>query len=347
VKLDVRIGGTLSEAGRFAREAEAMGFDGAWTSETAQDAFLPLVLAAEHTTRLTLGTSIAVAFPRSPMTAAYIAWDLQRLSGGRFILGLGTQVKGHIQRRYGLAWDAPGPRLRDYIRALRAIWECWQQGTPLSYQGEFYSHTLMTPFFNPGPIDQPRIPIHIAGVQEYMCRLAGELCDGLHVHPFHSEKYLRDIVLPAVEVGLHGSGRTRGDICLVGSAFVVTGETAAAMQVAREDVRRQLAFYASTPNYRVILECHGWGEIAKELTRRSVRADWEGMAALITDEMLEAFAIVGDSGEIPEKLRRRYSGLLDRLAIYEAFDPARSPTAQRALLAAFSGSTHPAVGPEG
>lgn len=341
MKLDVRIGGTLSEAGGLAREAEAMGFDGAWTSETAHDAFLPLVLAAEHTTRLTLGTSIAVAFPRSPMATAYIAWDLQRLSGGRFILGLGTQVKGHIQRRYGLAWDAPGPRLRDYIRALRAIWECWQQGTPLSYQGDHYSHTLMTPFFNPGPIDHPRVPIHIAGVQEYMCRLAGELCDGLHVHPFHSEKYLREIVLPAVEQGLQACGRTRGDVCLVGSTFFVTGETRAAMQTAREDVRRQIAFYASTPNYRVILECHGWGEIAKELTRRSVRADWEGMAALISDEMLEAFAIVGHPGEIPEKLRSRYAGLLDRLAIYETFDPGHDQTAQRALLAAFPALTHP------
>lgn len=341
MKLDVRLGGTLSQAGRLAREAEAMGFDGAWTSETAHDAFLPLVLAAEHTTRLALGTSIAVAFPRSPMTTAYIAWDLQRLSGGRFILGLGSQVKGHIERRYGLAWDAPGPRLRDYIRALRAIWECWQQGTPLSYQGEFYTHSLMTPFFNPGPIDHPRIPLHIAGVQEYMCRLAGELCDGLQVHPFHSEKYLREIVLPAVEQGLRASGRTRADVCLASSAFVVTGETAAQMQIAREDVRRQIAFYASTPNYRVILECHGWGQIAKELTRRSVRADWEGMASLISDEMLEALAIVGSPGEVPGKLRRRYAGLLDRLGAYETFDPGGNLSAQRALLAAFPGSTHP------
>jgi probable F420-dependent oxidoreductase len=338
MKLDVRLGGTLSRAGSLAREAEAMGFGGAWTSETAHDAFLPLVLAAEHTTRLTLGTSIAVAFPRSPMTTAYIAWDLQRLSGGRFVLGLGTQVKGHIQRRYGLAWDAPGPRLRDYIRALRAIWDCWQQGTPLSYQGEHYSHTLMTPFFNPGPIDYPRVPIHIAGVQEYMCRLAGELCDGLHIHPFHSEKYLREILLPAVERGLHESGRTRADVCLVSSAFVVTGETADTMQAAREDVRRQIAFYASTPNYRLILECHGWGQIAKELTRLSLRADWEGMAALVSDEMLEAFAVVGNPSEVPEKLRRRYDGLLDRLSVYDTFEPARSLTSQRALLAAFPGS---------
>ena len=335
MRLDVRLGGPISEAGRLAQQAEAMGFDGAWTSETQHDAFLPLVLAAERTTRLTLGTSIAVAFPRSPMTTAYIAWDLQRLSGGRFILGLGTQVKGHIERRYGLAWDAPGPRLRDYVRALRAVWDCWQQGTPLNHRGEFYSHTLMTPFFNPGPIPHPMIPIHIAGVQEYMCRLAGELCDGLHVHPFHSEKYLREVVLPAVEHGLEASGRARADVCLISSVFLVTGETAAVIQAAREDVRRQIAFYASTPNYRVILECHGWGQTAKELTRRSLRGDWEGMAALIGDEMLEAFAIVGSPDEVPEKLRRRYAGLLDRVAVYETFDPSRDLTAQRALHAAF------------
>jgi probable F420-dependent oxidoreductase len=269
------------------------------------------------------------------MTTACVAWDLQRLSGGRFILGLGTQVKGHIQRRYGLAWDAPGPRLRDYVRALRAIWDCWQQGTPLDYRGEFYSHTLMTPFFNPGPVPHPRIPVHIAGVQAYMCRLAGELCDGLHVHPFHSEKYLREVVLPAVERGLRLGGRRREDLCLIGAAFLATGETAAAMRAVREEVRRQIAFYASTPNYRVILECHGWGATAKELTRRSLHADWEGMTALISDEMLEAFALVGSPGEIPEKLRRRYVGVLDRLAVYETFDPARDLTAQRALLAAF------------
>ena len=335
MRLDVRLGGQLSEAGRLAREAEAMGFDGAWTSETAHDPFLPLVLAAERTTRLTLGTSIAVAFPRSPMTTATLAWDLQRLTAGRFILGLGTQVKGHIQRRYGLPWDAPGPRLRDYVRALRAIWDCWQQGTPLDYRGEFYSHTLMTPFFNPGPIPHPRIPIHIAGVQEYMCRLAGELCDGLHVHPFHSEKYLREVVLPAAERGLQVGGRRRAELCLTSAVFLVTGETAADMQTAREDARRQIAFYASTPNYRVILECHGWGPAAKELTRRSLHADWEGMAAVISDEMLEAFAVVGSPGEIPEKLRRRYGGLVDRLAVYETFDPGRDLTAQRALLTAF------------
>lgn len=335
MKLDVRLGGPLSQVGEAARKAESMGFDGAWTSETQHDAFLPLVLAAEHTTLLELGTSIAVAFGRSPIVTAHLAWDLAALSRGRFLLGLGTQVKGHIERRYGLTWDSPGPRLRDYIRALRAIWECWQHGTPLNYRGEFYSHTLMTPFFNPGPIAHPRIPVHIAGVQPFMCRLAGELCDGFQVHPFHSAKYLREVVLPNVEEGLKASGRTRADICLASSAFIVTGRDATQLEAARRSVKSQIGFYASTPNYRVILECHGWGQVAKDLTRRSVQRDWDGMAALVTDEMLEAFAIVGTPDEVPGKLRQRCTGVLDRLAVYDAFRLEGDLAAERALLAAF------------
>lgn len=335
MRRDVRLAGPLSGAAEQARQAEAMGFDGAWTSETQSDPFLPLVLAAEHTVSLALGTSIAVAFPRSPMTMAHIAWDLQRFSGGRFILGLGTQVKGHIERRYGLTWDSPGPRLRDYILALRAIWDCWQHGTLLNHRGEFYSHTLMTPFFNPGPIAHPYIPIHIAGVQPYMCRLAGELCDGFQIHPFHSVKYLRDVVLPKVEEGLQAGRRTRADICLASSVFIVTGADASQLEAAGRSVKTQIGFYASTPNYRVILECHGWGQVARDLTRKSIQGDWDGMAALITDEMLDAFAVVGRPDELPEKLRRRYTGLLDRLGVYESFRPDGDLTAQRALLAAF------------
>jgi probable F420-dependent oxidoreductase len=335
MQLDVRVGGTLREAGRVAQAAEALGFDGAWTSETQHDPFLPVALAAAATRRITLGTSIAVAFPRSPVTIAHLAWDLQDLSGGRFILGLGTQVKGHIERRYGLVWTSPGPRLREYIGALRAIWDCWQHGTPLNFRGRFYSHTLMTPFFSPGPIAHPKIPVHIAGVQEYMCRLAGECADGLQVHPFHSARYLQEEVLPNVEQGLRGSGRSRKDLTLVGSALVATGGTSAELEMAREDVRRQIAFYASTPNYRIILECHGWGEAAKNLTRKSVRGDWDGMAALVSDEMLETFAVVGSPAEIPDRLRQRYAGLLDRLAIYQPFHPDGNLPSQRALLAAF------------
>jgi probable F420-dependent oxidoreductase len=193
----------------------------------------------------------------------------------------------------------------------------------------------MTPFFNPGPIAHPRIPIHIAGVQPYMCRLAGELCDGFQVHPFHSATYLQELVLPNLEEGLKLSGRTRTDICLASSVFIVTGANQEEMDVAARSVKTQIGFYASTPNYRVILECDGWGQVARDLTRKSIQGDWEGMAALITDEMLDAFAIVGTPGAVPEKLRRRYTGLLDRLSVYETFQPAGDLTAQRALLAAF------------
>jgi probable F420-dependent oxidoreductase len=335
MQLDIRLGGSLAEAGELARRAEALGFDGLWTSETGHDPFLPLALAVEHTSRLMLGTSIAVAFPRSPVTTAHLAWDLQHLSAGRFILGLGTQVKGHLQRRYGVPAEAPGPRLRDYVQALRAIWTAWRTGEPLDYHGPYYTHTLMPPFFRPAPLDLPHIPVHLAGVQHYLCRLAGELADGLHVHPFHSVRYLRDRVMPAVEDGLRAAGRMRSEISLVGSAMIVTGETSAELEAARNEARRQIAFYASTRNYAVILECHGWEEIGRELTRKSLRGDWDGMPALITEEMLDAFAVVGRPDEVSGLLRKRYEGLLDRLAAYLPFGPGAPALPHRAVLAAF------------
>ena len=335
MRLDIRLGGSLAEAGDLARRAEALGFDGVWTSETGHDPFLPLALAAQRTSRLTLGTSIAVAFPRSPVTTAHLAWDLQQLSGGRFVLGLGTQVKGHLQRRYGVPADAPGPRLRDYVHALRAIWAAWRSGAPLDHRGPYYTHTLMPPFFRPAPQALPPIPVHLAGVQTYLCRLAGELADGLHIHPFHSERYLRTVVLPAVEEGLGAAGRTRGEISLVGSAMIVTGETPAELDAARSEARRQIAFYASTRNYAVILACHGWEEVGRDLTKKSLRGDWDGMAASITDEMLEVFAVVGPPGKVPELLQSRYAGLVDRLAAYEPFGPAAPTPPHRALLTAF------------
>jgi probable F420-dependent oxidoreductase len=335
MKLDVRLVGALGEAGAAAQEAEALGFDGAWTSEVGCDPFLPLALAAQATTRLRLGTSIAVAFPRSPVTTAHLAWDLQRLSGGRFVLGLGTQVKGHIQRRYGLPWDEPGSRLRDYIGALRAIWHCWQHRTPLDYRGRFYTHTLMPPFFSPPPMEHPRIPVQVAGVQPSMCRLAAETADGLHIHPFHSARYLRDVVLPAVNDGLASAGRGRDDFTVVASVIVATGQTPAKLDGARRDARAQIAFYASTPNYRLVLERHGWEEMGKDLTRKSVRGDWDGMAALITDEMLDTFAVVGPPDLVAQRLRERYGGLVDRLSVYAPLAAGADLTPHHALLAAF------------
>src|SRR5262245_61536851 len=207
----------MRDAAAIARAADAIGFAGLWSVETKHNGFFPLLIAAEHSARVDLGTAVAIAFPRSPMVMAQTAWDLQALSGGRFILGIGTQVKAHIERRYGMTWEAPIARLRDYIGALRAIWSAWQSGAKLDYVGRFYSHTLMTPFFNPGPIVDPRVPIYIAGVNEGLARLAGELCEGFHVHPFHSVRYVNEFVRPQVAAGAERAGRTVADVVLASS----------------------------------------------------------------------------------------------------------------------------------
>ncbi|MGH7319475.1 MAG: TIGR03617 family F420-dependent LLM class oxidoreductase [Candidatus Rokuibacteriota bacterium] len=315
--LDINIAiDSLRDVPALAREAEGLGFDCLWASETKHDPFLPLALAAEHTSRAALGTAIAVAFPRSPTVVAHTAWDLQAASGGRLILGLGTQVKGHNERRFSVKWSAPGPRLREYILALRAIWECWQTGTPVDFRGDHYTITLMTPFFAPGPIEHPRIPIYIAAVNAYNLRLAGELCDGVHLHPFHSVEYLREFALPHIETGLRASGRTRRDLTLATSVFMVTGTSPAELAAARERARTQIAFYASTRTYEPVLAAHGWQDVMPRLHRKSVEGDWAGMAALVTDEMMTAFAVEAPLDGLAEALRARYTGILDRLAPY-------------------------------
>jgi probable F420-dependent oxidoreductase len=305
----------------YARKVEALGFDCLWSSETQHDPYLPLAVAATVTSRVKLGTAIAVAFPRSPMITAHIAWDLQKASDGRFILGLGTQVKGHNERRFSVKFESPGPRLREAVQAMRAIWDCWQNGTPLKFKGEFYRFDLMTPFFNPGPIAHPRIPVYIAGVNQYMCRVAGEVCDGLHVHPFNSPKYLREYVHPAVEGGLRASGRSRKDFTYVTSTFVIIGDTEAERVQARQAVRQQTAFYASTRTYEPVLAAHGWQDVAPQLHRKSVEGDWGGMAALITDEMVDAYAVTGTYDTIAAQIKERYTGLLDRTSFYQPHQP--------------------------
>ncbi len=306
-------------AGR-ARQLEAAGCDCLWSSETQHDPFLPLAVAATATSKLQLGTSIAVAFPRSPMVLAYTAWDLQKASAGRFILGLGSQVKAHNQRRFSVKFESPGPKLREVVLALRAIWDCWQNGTPLKFHGQFYTFDLMTPFFNPGPIAHPKIPVYLAGVNSYMCRVAGEVCDGLHVHPFHSPKYLREYVHPAVEEGLRLSGRSRREFAFASAAFVIAGDSEAERARNREAVRQQIAFYASTRTYEPVLATHGWEAVGRSLHELSMRGDWKSMAALITDEMLDVFAVSGDWETIGTKLRERYSSLLDRVALYTPYE---------------------------
>lgn len=310
----------LQSVPELARKAEELGYACLWTSETQHDAFLPLAVAASTTSSLQLGTSIAVAFSRSPMVTAYTAWDLQKASSGRFILGLGSQVKAHIQRRFSMTFESPGPKLREVVLALHAIWNAWQNGTPLDFHGEFYNFDLMTPFFSPGPIAHPKIPIYVAGVNAFMCRMAGEVCDGLHVHPFNTAKYLREFVHPSVEEGLHKAGRARANFSFAAACFVVLGDTEGERARNAGAVRQQIAFYASTRTYAPVLAAHGWEAISPELHRRSLAGDWKGMAKLISDEMLDAVAISGTYETIGRKLRERYSGLLDRISLYQPYE---------------------------
>jgi probable F420-dependent oxidoreductase len=320
VKLDVgMLTHDLKSIPDHARKVEALGYSCLWSAETQHDPFLPLAVAATVTTRLKLGTSIAVAFPRSPMILAHTAWDLQAASDGRFFLGLGSQVKGHNERRFSVKYESPGPRLREVVLALRTIWDCWQNGTQLNFKGQFYRFDLMTPFFNPGPIAHPAIPVYIAGVNRYMCRIAGEVCDGLHVHPFNSPKYLREYVRPAVEEGQRAAARSAAGFTYVTSTFVVIGDTEQERAQARQAVKQQIAFYASTRTYEPVLAVHGWQDLVPHLHRKSVEGDWKGMADLITDEMVDTYAVTGTYATIGAAIRDRYAGLLDRTAFYQPY----------------------------
>jgi probable F420-dependent oxidoreductase len=324
VKLDAGLGTEgqhLKGMDKTARAAEDLGFAGLWTSETKHDAFLPLAIAANASHQIELGTSVAIAFSRSPMEMAQTSWDLQDLSAGRFVLGLGTQVKAHITRRFSMPWDRPAARLREYILALRAIWESFQTEVPLQFEGEFYRHTLMTPFFNPGPIEHPEIPLYIAGVNTRLAELAGELCEGFHVHPFHSPEYVRRTVIPAIAEGARQANRDLDQVTLATSAFVITGENRESATEQRESVRAQISFYASTPTYRTVLEAHGWEEVGERLETMAREKKWPEMPALITDEMLAAFAIEAAPDEIGPALKERYEGLIDRVALYLPFVP--------------------------
>ncbi|MHB8748152.1 MAG: TIGR03617 family F420-dependent LLM class oxidoreductase [Aggregatilineales bacterium] len=319
----------LRTVSALAEQIEALGFDGLWTTETAHNPFLPLTHAISSTTRLEVGTAIAVAFPRSPMVVAQIAWDLAAQSDGRFILGLGTQVRPHIVRRFSTVWDHPGPRLRDYIMSLRAIWDCWQNHRPLKYKGDYYEFTLMTPFFAPEPlhlgtpegrIKKPDIPIYIAGVGPHLCKLAGELCQGFHVHAFHTPRYLREVILPAIAQGTASVGRTRADVQMTCGIFVVTGATDAEIAANANTIKAQIAFYASTPSYEAVMQLHGWEAPTAKLNEMSKRNRWGEMADLITDEMLHEFAVVAPYDQLAKRVRERYDGLLDRVAYYFPFE---------------------------
>ncbi|GIX49207.1 MAG: LLM class F420-dependent oxidoreductase [Candidatus Tectimicrobiota bacterium] len=318
-----------------AQRLESLGFDGLWTVESAHDPFLPLALAAPATSRLQLGTNIAVAFARSPFATALVAWDLQKASQGRFHLGLGTQVRAHVERRFSMPFEHPAARVTDYIRCLRAIWDTFQNGTPPRYEGPFYRFTLINPFFNPGPIPHPHIPVYLAGVNPRMCRAAGEVADGFHVHPMHSVGYLREVVLPALAEGARRSGRRVEDLVLYAPVFTVSGETQAEMDAMAQEVRRQIAFYASTPSYRVLLDYHGYGALGRELSARMRQGDFASMPGLIPDALLEEVAVVASPAELPRKLRQRYEGLLHRVALYFPVSPHDPEEKWRQFIAAF------------
>jgi len=318
MKIDAGIGFSKSGVGDMARELEELGYDGAWTAETSRDPFLPLAIAAEATDRLELGTSIAVGFARNPMNLAVVANDLQELSRGRFILGLGSQIKPHITKRYSMQWSHPAPRMREMLLAIRAIWDSWANGTKLDFRGDFYTHTLMTPFFDPGPNPYGNPKIILAAVGELMTEVAGEAGDGMIVHGFTTYRYLREVTIPALERGAAKAGKTRQDLTVAYPGFVVTGE-GEPFEQAKIATKRQIAFYGSTPAYRPVLALHGWGELGDELNVMSKRGEWEAMGERITDEMLDAFAIVGPIEEVPDRVGERFGDLVDRFSFYAPY----------------------------
>ena len=305
----VALANNLATIPEQARRLEAMGVDSVFVGETDRNPFLPLVLVAEHTQRMTFGTSVAIAFPRVPHVTANIAWDLAQYSGGRFLLGLGTQVKGHNERRFSVPWAPPGPRLRDYIACMRAIWDSWQHGTKPSYEGEYYQYKLTSPFFNPGPIEHPDIPVIISAVNPFNARLAGEVCDGITIHSFSTFRYIRDVLIPAVHEGARRAGKDPASLHVQGGGFIVTGRNEDEVHDARERTRRQIAFYASTRSYANVMKTHGWDDEAAALHRLSMDAQWDQMTSMITDDMLEEFCVIGTWDQLPAQMREKFAGI--------------------------------------
>jgi probable F420-dependent oxidoreductase len=317
MKIDITLPPThLTSVPDYARAAEAIGFDTLWSTETQHSPFLPGPLVAEHTQRLNFGTAVAIGFARSPATLAYTAWDLAQASKGRFILGLGTQVKAHVERRFGMPWpDSVVGKLREQIAAIRAFWHCWQKGERLNFRGEYYKLTLMSPFFNPGPISYPQIPIYIAGVNTGLARLAGEVADGFHVHPLHSARYLQEVLIPTIDEGAQKTGQGNSAVKISVTAF--TASTPEEQNFAR----MQIAFYASTPSYRPVFSLHGWESVSEKLSKLASRGNWGEMGSLINDEILETIAVVAPPEKLGAALKNRYQDLADRLTIYIPFTP--------------------------
>lgn len=324
---------TPLDAERAAVAAEASGYDGTIAPETQHDPFVALTLIARATERISLMSGIAVAFARSPMTTAMAANDVQLVSEGRFVLGLGSQVKAHIERRFSMPWSHPAARMQEYVEAVRAIWQSWQTGERLKFTGEYYTHTLMTPFFSPGPNPHGTPPIWIAAVGEAMAETAGRVADGVIGHGFTTRRYLTEVSIPAVRRGQDAAGRPADSVGYSVSPFVAIGDDQASLDRAVATVRAQIAFYGSTPAYRGVMELHGWEETADQLHALSTRGAWNEMGALITDDMLGEFAAVGTASEVGVTLRERFTGLATRMSFYAPYDvdPAVWPDVLKAV----------------
>lgn len=306
----------LRRAGEQAARMEALGYDGIVTPEIKNDPFLPLAAAALTTERVTLGTSVAIAFPRSPMITALMSWDIQRASNGRFILGLGSQVKGHNQRRYSAFWSGhPQAQMREYISAIKAIWDAWENGSKLDYTGEYYTHTLMTPEFNPGPVPGGPPKIMISAVGQYMAKLAGELCDGVRMHGFCTAKYIEDVIWPALRAGAAKAGRDPSTLEVSGGGFTVTGATQSEVEKGMEEARTRVSFYGSTRTYHGVFEAHGWSDIGPRLHEMSLKGQWDKMPAAVPDDVLEHFVVAGTHDEIVKKIKARYAGVSTRVGL--------------------------------
>jgi probable F420-dependent oxidoreductase len=332
---DMRISTSLPdekwrEVGEAARAFEQLGFDQATAHELQHDSFATLVPATLSTRSIGLTTSVAIAFPRSPMIVAILARDLNVNSNGRFVLGLGSQVKQHNERRFSTPWTAPAPRMGEYVQALRAIWRCWEKAEPLNFKGEYYNFTLMTPAFSPPPTALPVVPVTIAAVRPAMLRLAGRHCDGVRLHAFCTRAYAERIVVPEIEKGLSQSGRKRENFEISGGGFIVTGADEEALTKGRELVRYRIGFYGSTPAYHPVLELHGLGDLAKKLNKLVRNGDWGKLAAQIPDDVLDLFAAVGTFDQLPEKVAARFGGIADTIGL--EFPPQSNAAAVSALV---------------
>ncbi len=337
MKIDSTLTKAISGTKAVAVSIEDAGFDGLWVGETMHDPFLQILQAAEATERTTVGSSIAIAFARTPMTLAYSAFDLAQYATGRFVLGLGSQVKPHIERRFSMPWSHPAARMRELVMAIRSIWAAWETGEKLDFQGDFYTHTLMTPFFSPPAHSWGPPPIFLAGVGSLMTEVAGEACDGFFFHPFTTERYLTEVTLPALERGRARAGRDGSDsFDLAGPVFTCIGRDDKELATAVKATKDQIAFYASTPAYRSVLDLHGWGDLQPELTRLSKEGRWSDMGDAIDDEVLHEIAVVGGPGEVGESLARRWGQVASRITLYATYkvDPSVWPDVMNAIRSA-------------